>query len=126
MTGQVDYFVDDADKDHLERVKSLLEKVFVVFIVVVLEHVVVVRLLAAGVVVHRAVGVDHEQGGGRRGGEGDGGRPGQGDRGHLRVCALIPKKQDLDDGALRNGEQGLLELSPVDIEQDVDLFPGSP
>jgi len=33
---------------------------------------------------------------------------------------------DLDDGALRNGEQGLLELSPVDIESDVDLFPGSP
>ena len=94
MTGQVDYFVDDADKDHLEGVQSLLEKVFVVFIVVVLEHVVVVRLLAAGVVVHRAVGVDHEQGGGRRGGEGDGGRPGQGERWHLRVCALMPKKMN--------------------------------
>ena len=92
MTGQVDYFVDDADKDHLEWVKSLLEKVFVVFIVVVLEHVVVVRLLAAVVVVHRAVGVDHEQGGGRRGGEGDGRGPGQGARGHLRVCALIVKR----------------------------------
>ena len=92
MTGQVDYFVDDADKDHLEGMQSLLEKVFVVFIVVVLEHVVVARLLVAGVVVHRAVGVDHEQGGGWRGGEGDGGGPGQGDRGHLRVCALIPKK----------------------------------
>ena len=59
--------------DHLERVESLQEKVFIIFLLV-LEHVVVVGVVV--VVVHRAVGVDQEQGGGGGGGEGDGGRPG--------------------------------------------------
>ena len=61
--------------DHLERVESSLEKVFLLLIfLLVLEHVVVVGVVV--VVVHRAVRVDEEQGGCRRGGEGYGGRPG--------------------------------------------------
>ena len=59
--------------DHLERVESSLEKVFIIFLLV-LEHVVVVGVVV--VVVHWAVGIDQEQGGSRGGGEGDGGRPG--------------------------------------------------
>ena len=60
-------------KNHLERVESSLEKVFIIFLLV-LEHVVVVGVFV--VVVHWAVGIDQEQGGGGGGGEGDGGRPG--------------------------------------------------
>ena len=138
VTCQVNQFVNDANKDDLEGMESSLEKALLLLVViVVLKHVVVVGVV---VVVHRAVGVDQEEGGGRRGGEGDRGRSdwceNEGYVGADVVLGVflcwinivdgvddVGDDNNLDEGALKNGDEGVLELPSSGVEVDFELFP---